>query len=100
MLLTDRSRFRGAFRDGAPDDSTGIVHDQKGSARPPADGFGTEAADGWVGRRDPEVGFADRELSDDVIAVAHTVERGGAERLLVERDRRAGAFDPRFRLNA
>lgn len=60
----------------------------------------TEALHSRFGRRHPERGLPDGELSDDLIAFTHAVEDRGTERRLVERDGRAGAVDPQLGLKA
>ena len=98
MLIPDWRQLRRTGRACLRDEIVRIVDHQQHSAGGGPIRTGTRAIRGCA--RDPKTGLPDGQLSDDIVAVADTVQDGRTEGGLVEADRLARALDPEFRLDA
>jgi hypothetical protein len=99
VLLVDRRVALSTSGDGVSEHRVGILNQEKHSARSVADVSRDQALGARPGSRDPEHRVADGELGDDVISLAGAVQHPGAERGLVEGQRRRTAVDSQFGLN-
>jgi hypothetical protein len=74
--------------------SVRVIHHEKHPSGGCTDRSGNEALRTLANGGDPESSLADRQLSDDLFAVAHQVQDAGSESLLIERDCRRPLVDP------
>ena len=75
-----------------------VIHHEKHAPRGCTDSAWHKAIRTLAYGGDPEGSVADRQLSDDLFAVAHNVEHARSEGLLIERDRRRPLVDPELGL--
>jgi hypothetical protein len=87
-------------RDCAREQRVGVVrHEQRTAGRSP-DRPRAEPRPVGAARRNPESRFPDRQLRNDVIALAHLMKDSCAERRRIESDSFSGPIDPQLRLDA
>jgi hypothetical protein len=75
-----------------------VIHHEKHPSGGCTDRSGNQALRTLAYAGDPESSLADRQLSDDLFAVAHHMEHAGSEGSLIERDRRHPLVDPQLGL--
>ena len=98
MLEIDRRLLSGSGLDRLRVNGVRVIHNEKHSPGSCADRAGHNALRTLAYRSNPECCLADRQLCDDLFAIAHHVEHAGAESSLIERDCGRPLVDPELGL--